>query len=943
MSDWIGCAKIFNMNETKLTNLNYYCLFQIFDCIKKNCITSNIKISYNVRRYSDLISFATSCKYICEAFKEWDFKLYEQLKIDKTFFKQITSMEIYLEKLYDHMRFLPAPQRKLFWKEYINEIKGNNMLESVKIFFEPTQYYPEHLEAFDDIINALRHKSVREFVLSIKGKYKFDISPEFRNLESLYVDADMDVDFLIGLCKSNPNLTRLKLNRSELYDGQLAYIVPHCGQLEYLTFVMKPGINGREYGPLAALPKLLELTLHGNHQSGSLVWLFEGLRGSKIRKISIPNTHVTRDEVMALAQIPVVATLQFCLLDRSHYQEMPMHGYLTEIIVMLEPKNMNTSIYEGPQWTATLRSDWINTTREPGVNFYNHWNTKEELLFEKSRDYEFIQSYRLRVKGTNKIIETLKNFDEKLFVEKMVLNTHEPLSQEEMAALGSISTITTIRCFFSQMEAMIAVKLQQLGNTEAKTLNRVDRITTEKCELRLIHGQDSVTLAIHFNGIFMNTAVFAPLLRLNNLKCLSLEGRLMYISFEQLFRTLSLDDEINLEELQVDFVDAGELEQIVKIRSLKVLKCGFLCSKNIDKVANLGQLESLTITFHPEGSLVKLLFDFASKEIQTLCHLAIQHTAVIYEEMVELTKIKSLKSIQLGLRSENSWLRPHYQPRKIEVLYCVKCTAPKYESTKLRHHTIFKMVTSSQPTKLKALAEMYARSEFSVHFTDSCFDLLENLPNLEDLRINFERKVPDLERISRLKNLRRLSVASQDFRNLSQLETLECVVYDMQGIENVALLQNISELQIHNPTAIELWDLLKELKALVNMKSLLLDNCDLNFLELVEITKLKWINHLRLGIADKKYIFMFLPSNLPNLTDLEITSTECGNAIFVLSYITMSKILKSLSLYRYYGITVENVNGILMALKLQRDPEQHPPLKLRGIWSDFDRVNQVSF
>lgn len=495
---------------------------------------------------------------------------------------------------------------------------------------------------------------------------------------------------------------------------------------------------------------------------------------------------------------------------------------------------------------------------------------------------------------------------------------------------------------FSQMETLIAVKLQQLRSPEPKIQGRVDRINTEKCDVHLIHGQDSVALAINFKGIFMNTAVFAPLLRLNNLKCLSLKGRLMYISFEQLFKTIAIDAEIYLEELQVDLVDAGELEQLVKIRSLKVLKCGFLCSRYIHKVGGLNQLESLTITFHPEGSLINLLKAFASKEIQTLRHLAVQHTAVVYEEMVELTKIKSLKSIELGLNSENSWQRPNYQTRKIEVLCCVKCTAPKYESTKLRHHTIFKMVTSAQPTKLKVLAEIYSRTDFSVHFTDSWFDLLENLPHLEDLRINFERKVPDLERISGLKNLRRLSVASQDFRNLSQLESLECVIFQMQGIENVALLQNISELQIHNPNAFELWDLLKELGALVNMKSLLLDNCDLHFLELVEITKLNWINHLRLGIADKKFIFMFLPSNLPNLTDLEITSTACENLIFVHSYIVTSKILKSLSLYRYYGITVEIVNGILMALKVNRDPEQHPPLRLRGIWCDFDRVSQVS-
>lgn len=35
-----------------------------------------------------------------------------------------------------------------------------------------------------------------------------------------------------------------------------------------------------------------------------------------------------------------------------------------------------------------------------------------------------------------------------MIVEKLVLNTPEPISQEEMEVLGSLSTLTTIRCFF---------------------------------------------------------------------------------------------------------------------------------------------------------------------------------------------------------------------------------------------------------------------------------------------------------------------------------------------------------------------------------------------------------------------------------------------------------------------------------------------------------------
>jgi len=127
--------------------------------------------------------------------------------------------------------------------------------------------------------------------------------PLISSLETLIVDARMEVNILVQFCTLNPNLRRLILVNNELY-GRLSDIVPHCNQLECLSFVIKQGVDAAEYKALAKLPRLNELILLGEHEE---VKLFHDLKEWKLQKILITDTHV--NDAIALASIASLISL----------------------------------------------------------------------------------------------------------------------------------------------------------------------------------------------------------------------------------------------------------------------------------------------------------------------------------------------------------------------------------------------------------------------------------------------------------------------------------------------------------------------------------------------------------------------------------------------------------------------------------------------------------
>ncbi|XP_070851969.1 uncharacterized protein [Drosophila suzukii] len=940
----------------QILSLNSYCINEIFRQIKMSCASS--LILDDMLKYSDLIHFVISSELFTKAFKEWSPELYNKLCIENTFLNRSPYIQIDFSNVYAHMLRLSINEKKLFWRNFLNPVKENDKLESVMLVYEPISYYPEHLERFDDLINCLRNKDqLRELFVRLKG-YSLESVPQISSLETLIVDARMGANILDQFCSLNPNLRKLILVNNEFY-GRLSDIVPHCNQLEYLSFAMKQGVDAAEYKALAKLPRLNELILLGEHEEGSLVKLFHDLKERKVQRISIPETHVSDEEAIALASITSLISLKCCLRNDSIYADLPLTGFLTDICILRHPNQYDPEMNNKKEIGRMKVTYGARTiSNEIPDAHYQAMQTNNSKLMIKAFDQDFAHAFRFRYEGAYNarvLLDNMKLSSESsmCFIEKIVLYQNDPIPNEDIPIIASVPTLTTIRCSFAQIEQMIAVKTQQLA-TITETEKRVDRIRTEHFEIRLVHSHESVTLILDFFGKCKeNYARFlAPLANLRNLNRLEIKGKFTSGSLVTLFKGFTTLATHTLQELKAVFLDPEELEEVIKIGSLRILKSGFFCSKNIDKIAQLNNLEELNLTVHPQGSLEKLFKLLGSKKSQVLKSLIIEGTKLTSQEVVELAGLESVENLQLGLPEVQNWKQsPEGTTDNLDVFYCQKCRLPPDASPYIEHQT-YVHTLNSVSDKEALTAKTHFITKLYGNLTPGNLQLLANLSNLEKLSVYLDYNPQAVENLLRTlallspKKLRKLSFATQNFKLLSffeNLQSLESVVYHTKDIEFTAHLRNLTDLQIYNPLDIPLWELLKELKVLLNLQCLLLDNADLEFLDIVEVTKMNWLKRLRLGLADKKFVFMLIP--LKDLEVLEITSTHYaakdeGN--FIVSFVLTCKNIRSISLYRYYDyLKRDYVNGILNTIKLFRDPSKHPPFKLRGVWCDFKRLSQL--
>ncbi|XP_050741970.1 uncharacterized protein LOC108028208 isoform X2 [Drosophila biarmipes] len=867
-------------------------------------------------------------------------------------------IEIDFSNVYAHMLRLKVHEKKLFWKNFLYQIRENERLESVKLVYEPISYCPEHLDRFDDLINCLKNKNkLRELSVKLAG-YGLESVPLISSLETLILDARMEANVLVQLCSLNPNLRRLVLVNNELY-GRLSDIVPHCNQLEYLSFAMKLGVDAAEYKALARLPRLSELILLGEHEAGSLVRLFQALKERKVERIWIPESHVSNEEAFALASITSLISLKCCLRNDSIYADLPLTGCLTDICILRHPsQNDQESSSEKEEDRMKVTFGTRTPSNKMPDAYYQAMETEDTKLMSQAWDQDFSHAFRFRYEGRYSARTLLDNMNlssesSMCFIEKIVLYQNDPIPSEDIPVIASIPTLTTIRCSFAQIEQMIAVKVLQL-EAITETERRVDRIRTEHFEVRLVHGLEFVTLILDFFGKCKeNYAKFlAPLATLRNLKRLEIKGKFTNGSLVALFKGFSSLESHTLQEVKAVLLDPEELDEVTKIGSLRILHSGFFCSKNMDKLAKLNHLEDLHLTVHPQGSLEKLFKLLARKKSLVLKSLIIEGTKLTSQEVGELAGLISLQNLQLGMPEVKSWEQSSEGKRdNLDVTYCQKCRLPPDASIHMEHQS-YVQTLSSVSDKEALTARIAFITDLYRNLTPVNMPLLANLPNLERLGVYVDYSSQPAENLLRAiaqlspKKLRKLSFVSQNFQLIStfeNLQSLESVVYHTKDIHFTAQLKNLTKLEIYNPQDISLWELLKELKALLNLQCLLLDNADLEFLDLVEVTKVSWLKRLRLGLADKRFVFMLIP--LKNLEVLEITSTHYAakdESNFIVSYVLSSENLRSISLYRFYDyLKKDNVNVILNTIKLFRDPFKVPPFKLRGIWSDFKRLSQL--
>ncbi|XP_016974737.1 uncharacterized protein LOC108041345 [Drosophila rhopaloa] len=954
------------MEATSILQLNDRCLFEIFQQIKNNCELKD------PLKYWDLVNFVISCDRFAEAFKQWNSDLFIALNIEcfRSFLRSQSWLnnslfnympmlfcqsiiKINLNEQYDALQNVSAEYKQTYWDIYINEVKENKRLCVLEIVFEPNRHYPEHLDRFEALMNAISHKnSLKHLDINVSGNRVHHI-PQLGQLEFLSLNAEMDVEDLVELCKSNSNLCELHFHSTEL-NGRFADISPYCNKLKKLILKMKPDIDATEYAAIANLPKLRSLKLWGNHREGTLIALLQALEGMRLKRLLIPHILLSTQEALAISQISSLTFIASGFSDESSI------AFLTQL------PNLKTLTIFADSNQATLVNHLKHLLMKPRIFIRTkRWSLKIKYIEEHgslkigvddehSRNHQHICNYINAIAPLLNVVQfqLSVNLFEVVFDSFALQNVYQglaskrpqilkkirissPFTLEHAETLASIQSLTDIDCSYSHLEYIIAMKIKQLNAIE-EISNRVDRINTEKCKISILHKNNAVTLILDFTGDNIGyrihrirdcVRIFEPLAQLNNIKALLIKGPIEDLSFTNFIKLFE-----GLEELEINVLGPEELNEHLGIGSLKVLKCGFFCSESTEYLAKLNHLESLTILEHPKGSLRSLFNALASREDQVLRSLSIQRTSPTFEEILALSGIKSLESLQLGIPADQIF-KDCDKDQFINIRHCESC-GPIPRRFNVGHVLDIRTVCLAQIERLKNKTEIPLN-----------MDMIANLPNLKELSIHFDYVAQATE--SLLKSimqrsphrLRRLTLPSQKLDLISQFEelrSLECFVYNVQDVKYIVSLDYLTELHIHNSQDTLMWELLKELKVLLNLQTLLLDNTQLEFLDVVELTNINWLTRLRLGVADKKFITMLI--QLRNLKDLEITSThfaEKNECNFFPSFLESCPNLRSIALYNYYNLLKKNyVKFIWNTIKLLRDPAIYPPFKLRGVCSE---------
>ncbi|KAI8044548.1 uncharacterized protein LOC128262404 isoform X1 [Drosophila gunungcola] len=305
------------MSATTILKLNHYCLYETFRQIKANCELNR----RSPEKYWDLINFFISCERFVNVFKEWNYDLYKELHIDFAFLQAKNMVTIDLARVYESLKSVSKASKELYWKLYVNAVKENKQMNGMSITFKPSRYNPEHLDRFEVLINAIKNKiSLQTLFIDVPG-YSLQNVPPLGLLRIIYLNVRMNAEDLVQLVRANRFLNSLTFANTELY-GSFADIVPYCKHLEVLDLTMKPGIDATKYAPQANLPLLEILRLRGYHQSGTLVKLFQNLKGRGIQRLDIPDILLSKQEAQAMLQLNTLSHILNGFSDKQIVADM---------------------------------------------------------------------------------------------------------------------------------------------------------------------------------------------------------------------------------------------------------------------------------------------------------------------------------------------------------------------------------------------------------------------------------------------------------------------------------------------------------------------------------------------------------------------------------------------------------------------------------------------
>ncbi|KAH8339124.1 hypothetical protein KR074_004903, partial [Drosophila pseudoananassae] len=473
----------------------------------------------------------------------------------------------------------------------------------------------------------------------------------------------------------------------------------------------------------------------------------------------------------------------------------------------------------------------------------------------------------------------------------------------EVAELAKIKSLRLLECslleqdyvkHLSKLTKLQFIKIDINSWFSSSELGLWDWLAA--CENIVIMQYYNVKISIHkYKRILKiksyNNFDASDLIRLSALRdieIVEISGKFSRGSLNKLFEAFSLNSACTVIELDIsklNIVVLEDISNITQIQSIKKLKCFLLKIDGIEKLAQLPNIEDLSIKTNDPASLVSLFEALATKKNPAIRYLEINERNLRPEEVVKICQLPFLSRLQCSFHNSD-----------VEFLW---------RNSSIEHLVIKKLdITSSylksprdtgfnSPVSLKKMV-----LQFPISFRECQYLIM--LESLESLECQFE-DTRNINILADLKNLKVLIIKEPEDENEDE--------------EDIRLREYYWEL--YRDLALKKSSTLKELHAPINSTQ-----------ELYEIKKIKSLNTLNISYSSNIEC-------LVELTDLEtLYISDIQKSENIIPIFRSCKKLSFVQLkFKFAWRPQPNFVGELInILKLVRNPEIQKPLQLKILY-----------
>ncbi|XP_034661793.1 uncharacterized protein LOC117897200 [Drosophila subobscura] len=711
------------MRETGIFDLPNECFYEIFKCVKNNCEREKPFANDQIK-YADFISLAACSKLLGNLIYEWNMDLFFGLPdfcrlgmkkndidisrmitglknksaIDKKAFSSSFDDAIDLENICIALKNTPARDKEAYWISFSPLLKDWPNLTEVALRYAPESFHSDLMEVFRTVMDLLQNKpNLKELDIDVTG-YTLEGLGSITTLEKLCLNVRMDIDDLVEICRLNKNLRVLVYMNNETGGKRLAAIAPHCEQLEYLNFRMRPECDASEYRPLAKLPRLRQLQIEGVHEKGTLQPLLHGFacnESKALEMLFIEDSPMDQGEMQALSQIDTLAYVK-CRLDDprdigllSQLPNLQFLGIPSEFdFGTISEKVLSILIQSKEEMLIDLVNSRILFISQPTFNSLSIY-LKEESA--SSSDYSRLSTLpglsSLKIEGLFtdcSLAPILNGFIESNLTDLSLIN----IKAEEVAAVSQIVsqlpvleglTISSVPTFQGSLQCLLAALASRPSQTLQKLCLLEGRIDTEEAN-ELIRIRSLRTLECQF-AYPQDIQLLSGLTELEDLSLNANEmlgkispGILTTIKSCRKLARIDIDTKHNqMSSVPVDMT-SSEIFDLLKAcqgricvrinygtiafdRDEKILCFSMeIFTDNtiaIERLAHLEPVHHIKIYHDEPGSLREYFAALARRTHHTLRSLSILSDCLVdFSEATELEKITSLRAFHGKLSDE---------------------------------------------------------------------------------------------------------------------------------------------------------------------------------------------------------------------------------------------------------------------------------------------------